>query len=214
MHPIGPDGGVGRHNGVLRPAEAQAGKGLRRATRIGRWAVCGTGAASAFLRAPDVVSGGDLFEPLLPRWRRSWSILDRIRRAVGALVSFLDEQPVLRFLFSRLRRAPARNPPFRRSPWSSKLQLTLFPSPSCGSPFGVQVPRSHSITSPPPYSPFGGPFEGAILPADGPRRGRRGVFPPGRDSARASPPSFSGRHRAQAEIESEKAARPMLSGMT
>ncbi len=48
----------------------------------------------------------------------------------------------------------SRHSPLQRSPWSSNAILPLR-RPSDGSPIGSQVPWSHTMTWPPPYSPFG-----------------------------------------------------------
>src|SRR5665213_3007039 len=74
-------------------------------------------------------------------------------RGMGPASSLISSQLSLSFLL-RARRRTSAQCPFSRSPCSSKLSLP-FSSPASTSPSGVQVPRSHSITVPPPYSSFG-----------------------------------------------------------
>ena len=78
----------------------------------------------------------------------------RLRRASATSSRDLISNQFSRFSPALPRILTSDQRPFIRSPSSVNTSLPAA-RPSSGSPSGVQAPRSHSITEPPPYSPLG-----------------------------------------------------------
>jgi hypothetical protein len=104
-------------------------------------------------------------------------------------------------------RTKAHDPP-QTFAMQSEFEVPLFPVPGADRRSAPRCLRSHSITVPPPYWPFGyRALKTAIARPDGPRPRRPGVYRQDRGWARASPPTISARRPAPGERRNAAASR-------